>query len=279
MSTTTPTNTPCPPSQDDPDPPPPPSNSHPSPPSKNHPQCQQWTQHPPPAQTVYASRTLSHAQKWIAQVQKLVLESSVNRGCNRGVGGTRIVARGVRGMERILDIMDDIRISGCLMISVLRIVLGGGVGRCLGRRRGIGLRGGTRGVEESESGNGCWNVDDEVGGGRESEMNLLESWTVWYNRRLCSTNDISVSQYVLLFCLEVNYCMLHSVDADVFCVLMITIQRFSTDKGWPPYLVPIFRALFITTYPTIRYSNSPSFLRIKGTAQPSTKTTASPCRP
>lgn len=47
--------------------------------------------------------------------------------------------------ERISDIMDDMRISGCLMILALRIRLRRGGGRCLGRRRkGIGWRRGTK---------------------------------------------------------------------------------------------------------------------------------------
>lgn len=64
-----------------------------------------------------------------------------------------IAAMGV-GMrvERISDIMDVTRTSGCLMILALRMRLGRGGERCLGKmRRAIGMRRG----DECEAGEKC----------------------------------------------------------------------------------------------------------------------------
>ena len=141
----TPPAQPCPP--DDPEPPPSTARSPTSPASPNPPPCPRQTLHPPhPLLCTSPPRSpAAHARS--APAPPCASGLSASRACTSAVAGTR-AGRGAKTGQRAesSSTTGGMGISGCLMISALRMQWLRGLSACLGReRRGeIGSRTASR---------------------------------------------------------------------------------------------------------------------------------------
>jgi hypothetical protein len=156
-----------PPCQPDPeDPEPPPSTPSACLPSQSHLPCL-----PPRAPApiyhlcVPIRRHIRAGSRW-----KSGWEGSVSRGLTREVEGR--VGMGMGMGMRISGIMEDMEISGCLMISVLRSLLRRGGDECLERMRMERRTGMRRGIEE------VGGVDDNTKGTRLLATRSNTGWKV-----------------------------------------------------------------------------------------------------